>query len=156
MPGSSLDLTNGFDFEKISDRRRAWQIIEKDNPLLVIGSPPCTYFSVLNELNKHLHRDNAAWMHKYEEHLRKAKQHVQFCTEVYQHQIRKNRYFLHEHPWQAKSWKMPCIEKLEAMNGVERVRMDMCEFGMDSHIGPRGGPRGPVLKPTGMLTNSHC
>ena len=32
----------------------------------------------------------------------------------------------------------------------------MCQFGMTSHRDKKGGPIGPVLKPTGMLTNSWC
>ena len=43
-PGASLDLTNGYDFDDPQDRRRAWKIVEKDKPLLLVGSPPCTYF----------------------------------------------------------------------------------------------------------------
>ena len=51
---------------------------------------------------------------------------------------------------------MDCIEEVERMPGVERVRLDMCQYGMKSHIHSRGGPLGPVLKPTGMLTDSYC
>ena len=40
------------------------------------------------------------------------------------------------------------------MPGVERVRLDMCQYGMTSHWRHRGGELGPVMKPTGMLTNS--
>ena len=53
-PGCSLDVTNGFDFDTAADRQRAWDVVKRDEPLLVIGSPPCTYFSMLMELNKHL------------------------------------------------------------------------------------------------------
>ena len=31
-PGASLDLTNGFDFDTYEDRKRAWDIVEKDEP----------------------------------------------------------------------------------------------------------------------------
>ena len=55
-PGSSLDLSNGFDFDTHQDRQRACEIVHRDIPLLIIGSPPCTYFSMLNELNKHMNR----------------------------------------------------------------------------------------------------
>ena len=57
-PGCSLDLANGFDFDTAADRKRAWDTVHRDEPLLLIGSPPCTYFSVLNELNKHLNRNH--------------------------------------------------------------------------------------------------
>ena len=42
-PGSSLDLTNGWDFTKPEHRRAAWKKIKDEDPYLVIGSPPCTF-----------------------------------------------------------------------------------------------------------------
>ena len=51
-PGMSMDIKSGFDFDKKSDRDRCWDAIKKDKPSLVIGSPPCTLFSKLQELNK--------------------------------------------------------------------------------------------------------
>ena len=57
-PGSSMDLTNGYDFDTEADRSRAERIIDEEKPMLVIGSPPCTFFSVLQELNKWLNKDS--------------------------------------------------------------------------------------------------
>ena len=82
-PGSSLDLTNGFDFDTALDRERAWMIVRRDQPLLIIGSPPCTYFSALNELNKYIYRNDAAWMQRFDDNLNKAKRHVRFCCLIY-------------------------------------------------------------------------
>ena len=65
-PGCSLDLTNGFDFDTAADRKRAWDIVHCDEPLLLIGSPPCTYFSVLNQSNKHLNRNNPVWIRRFD------------------------------------------------------------------------------------------
>ena len=31
-PGCSLDLTNGYDFDKAADRERAWEMINRDKP----------------------------------------------------------------------------------------------------------------------------
>lgn len=99
--GASLDLTNGFDFDTYDDRKRAWDIVEQDEPLLVIGSPPRTYVSALQELNKHLYGGDARWIQKFDDNLRKAKRHVAFCCKIYVHQAKNNRYFLHEHTWLA-------------------------------------------------------
>ena len=38
----SLDLTNGFVFNVLGDRLRAWDVVNRDEPLRMIGSPPCT------------------------------------------------------------------------------------------------------------------
>ena len=57
-PGHSLDLTNGWDFSKPEDRRRAWKLLKQSTPYVVVGSPPCTLFSMLQELNLHIHKDD--------------------------------------------------------------------------------------------------
>ena len=100
--GCSIDLTNGFDFDTAVGSARAWAIIQRDHPLLVIGSPPCTYFSMLNELNKHLHRGDPAWLQRFDQNLEKFERHVRFCCSIYEHRLRQGRYFLHEHPWLAR------------------------------------------------------
>ena len=41
-PGSSLDLTNGWDFEIPEHRQKAWALVKKTSPFVIIGSPPCT------------------------------------------------------------------------------------------------------------------
>ena len=51
VPGYSLDLTNGWDFTSEADRKRAWKCIKETKPYMLIGSPPCTMFSMLQELN---------------------------------------------------------------------------------------------------------
>ena len=121
--------------------------------MLVIGSPPCTYFSRLQELNKHMYRNDEAWMRKFEENIEQAKRYVRFCIKIYNHQRANGRYFLHEHPWLATSWMLPEMEKLAAEEGVQCVRTDMCQFGMTSRTAGIGSPLGHVLKPIGFLTN---
>ena len=95
-------------------------------------------------------------MLKFAELLEQAKRYVKFCTEVYEYQRSHGRYFLHEHPWLATSWHMDEILKIEKMPGTFKVQTHMCQFGMVSRIGGVGSELGPVLKPTGFLTNSAC
>ena len=78
-PGCSLDLTNGYDFDKDADLERGWEIIKRDTPNTVIGSPPCTYLSAVQELNKCLYKDDPVWMEKLDDNSRKAKRHVRWC-----------------------------------------------------------------------------
>ena len=47
--GSSMDLLTGWNFELKADRDRAIQMIEEEDPMLGIGSPPCTYISMQME-----------------------------------------------------------------------------------------------------------
>ena len=39
-PGESMDIKSGYDFDKLADRTKCWDSIIRDEPLLVIGSPP--------------------------------------------------------------------------------------------------------------------
>ena len=88
--------------------------------------------------------------------MEQAKRYVRFCTRIYEHQRRNGRYFLHEHPWLATSWTMSEIDRLLAHDDVMKVQTHMCQFGMTSRIGGVGSELGPVLKPTGFMTNSPC
>ena len=49
VAGACLDITDGWDFDKAEDSR-AWREIKRTQPYLIIGSPPRTLFSQLQEL----------------------------------------------------------------------------------------------------------
>ena len=76
VAGASLDLTNGDDFDNKEDQERAWKIVRRDKPALLIGSPPCTSFSMLQKLNIAVHGNNGDWMRKLGE-KEQAIRHVQ-------------------------------------------------------------------------------
>ena len=78
-PGSSLDLTNGWNFSKSEHRRRAWLKIKEEDPYCVIGSPPCTMFSMLQELIKAVKKDDLEWQRKHKELVEEATVHINFC-----------------------------------------------------------------------------
>ena len=110
--GSSFDLRNGWDFNVAEHRRKAWSKIKDESPYMLIGSPPCTYFSMLQELNVAVHGHKPEWKAKFDEEVRKAKIHVEFCCILYREQLRNGRHFLHEHPWSARSWGLPCVQDI--------------------------------------------
>ena len=85
-PGCAMDVRNGFDFDTYADRKRASQWIDDNDPDLVIGSPPCTYFSRLQELCKHMFKDDPEWQRRFQENLEGAKRHVRFCCQLYEKQ----------------------------------------------------------------------
>ena len=97
--GSSMDIKSGYDFDKAEDRKRCWEAATKDEPKLVIGSPPYTMFSRLQELNKFMYKNDREWMQRFEELLGQTKRYVKFCASIYEHQRAHGRYFLHGHPW---------------------------------------------------------
>ena len=73
-----MDSTTGFDFTKEADRQLAWKRVKEETPFVLIGSPPCTYFSMLQELNI-----ATGWMENFEAEREKAKRHVTFCCCLY-------------------------------------------------------------------------
>ena len=83
VPGSSLDLRTGWNFELESHRRKAWGLLHRTQPYVVIGSPPCTFFSQLQEINKHVHRDDPLWMKNFEEGKKVATRHIDFCISIF-------------------------------------------------------------------------
>ena len=113
------------------------------------------FFSRLQELNKHMYRNDASWMARFHDNFEQAKRYVRFCTKIYKHQRDQGRYLLHEHPWLATSWVLPEVAEIMEFEDVQRVRTDMCQIGMTSRTGGVGSALGQVLKPTGFLTNSN-
>ncbi len=54
--GSTFDLRadaqgRSWNFTLKEDRARARKQIETEKPFLIVGSPPCTYFSILTQSN---------------------------------------------------------------------------------------------------------
>ena len=51
--GTAFDLKTGWDFSWQRDRRRAVGHIVREDPWLIVGSPPCAMFGMLQHLNIH-------------------------------------------------------------------------------------------------------
>ena len=76
VPGPALDLQTGYNFSRHADRKKAIDLINSEEPELVTLSPPCTEFSRLQALNRHIHGEEYE-----EEHDRmkaEAVKHVEF------------------------------------------------------------------------------
>ena len=152
-PGWSLDLTTNdpetgeaWDLGDGKVRTKVVKLIQEGKPYMLVCSPMCTAFSAIQALNAD-RRDPAVVRRE----LEGAKDHVRWVMKIRTLQLREGRYFLFEHPRSATSWKMPEVEKVAGMDGVEKVRTDMCRFGMQSKD-EQG--IGLVKKSTTMMTNS--
>ena len=55
----------------------------------------------------------------------------------------------------ATSWFLPDIREIQGYDDVQRVRTDMCQFGMTSRTGGIGSALRLVVKPTGFFINSR-
>ena len=132
-PGTSFDLTNGWDFTKDEHKNKAWQRVKEEDPMLIIGFPPCTLFSALYNLVINQHKHDERWLAEYELALEQAKEHVAFCCALYKYQLGRGKHDLHEHPWSASSWKLEQIQELLRDPRTTLVKADMCRFGMETH-----------------------
>ena len=87
--------------------------------------------------------------------MKEALNHLHVSCEMYRKQYDAGRWFLHEAPWSATSWKDPEVQELLSRKGVRIVRGPMCRWGMVS-TDKRGLPvpgTGFVWKETGWMTN---
>jgi hypothetical protein len=153
IPGMALDLSvvdpddgKPWDFNDPQKRSKALKRVFTERSLLLIGSPMCSSFSRLQNLN---------WGRMDPEEVERVKsygrKHLRFACKLYALQHELNLYFLHEHPASARSWEEPCVKKLMELTKVTRVVSDMCVYGMEQED---TGGRALVKKPTAFMTNA--
>ena len=104
VAGDSFDLRDGYDLADEKTQALVIDRVRRTEPTIVIGSPPCTLFSRLQQLNLHVH--GPEWAVKFEVEKKKAAAHIVFCLKVLQLQRARGAYFLFEHPESADSWNL--------------------------------------------------
>ena len=114
-------------FSRRRKRIKARRLLREQKPYMLIGSPMCRAFSTWQHLNRAKSNDKAAMDAAYEA----AKVHISFVVSLYRDQIEGNRYFLHEHPAGASSWRLPVVEELLQVPGVQRINGDQCQYGAE-------------------------
>ena len=112
-------------------------------PMILIGTPMCTEFSSWQYLNRQS-KDPAETHRDYV----RAMVHLRFMMELYEDQITRGRYFLHEHPAYATSWDEACVAEIRESEHVSTVIGDRCQYGQSAKDGA------PVKKPTRWMSNS--
>ena len=138
------------DLTRDSVRQQVRKDIEKEDPLILLGAPPCTVFSPMQNINQK-HHIGDAWEKKKQDGMDL----LLFATQCYWDQIERGMFFLHEHPATASSWGLNALQELEAYPGVHVVTADMCRWGMrvrDEIPEDQGQPY-LVKKPTKWMTN---
>ena len=82
----------------------------------------CTAFSTWQRINNKF-RDPVT----VKGELKRAKQHLEFCVELYREQAKAGRYFLHEHPAYASSWQTDIMESIMKYERVVKATADQCQ-----------------------------
>ena len=149
MDLTRLDPKTGraWDLSDVRVQSRVIKMISEGKPLFVIGSPPCTAFSSLQNLNAKKRDPRVVQQEKAA-----GERHMEFCMRIYRMQIDGKRFFIHEHPNTATSWKMASMVELLAAPGVDQAVVDMCQFGLTAEV---GGQECPVQKRTKIVSNSR-
>ena len=148
QPMSRLIKGVAFDLQGHDEEGVPWDI-EELQPDLIIGCPPCGPYSSLQNLNNKRHMSDEEW-HRMEV---EGDVHLEFCCELYRDQHAKGKWFVHEHPLTARSWKRACVQGVLDLDGVRLVPGDMCAHNMTSFD---AGGEGLVLKPTQYMVNGSC
>ena len=115
LPGTIIDMSIDpeEDMRVETYRTQARHDIAIADPLIVLGAPPCTVFSSMQNINQK-HHGTPEWQRRYEEGLTL----LQFSVGVYWDQISRGKFFLHEHPATAPSWDLSIIRELAEHPGV--------------------------------------
>ena len=110
--GASFDLKTGWDLHRPEHRAAVLEYLKKAKPKVVIGSPPCTMFSRLQNMN--------GWTEERQQQRRRDLILLRFAAKVYRMQTEAGRYYVHEHPATASSWSEREILNLARQETWER------------------------------------
>ena len=153
--GFSMDLREvdpddgqPWDFTVHEKREKARRRLMEEEPILLVGCPPCSSFSRLQQLSWHKRPPE-----DYEAMVQEGLTHHRFVYELYELQRSGGRYFLHETPDNTWSLQTDFAQDLIGQEGVHKVCGDMCMYGMTSR--DMWG-EAPARKPTAWITNSQC
>ena len=155
MPGLAMDITvlddegEPWDFNLEKKKTKALAKIREEKPLFLIGSPVCTAWCSWQALNA-TRRDPEV----VKQDLRMARAHLDFVVQLYREQIDGGRFFLHEHPDGASSWKEDVIQDILKVPGVCHTTADQCQYGQEVQHGEFRGQ--PIRKRTGFMSNAPC
>ncbi len=154
-PGVAVDLEelkpggeDFWDLDRQGDVEEVEKLIDLEEPRLLTGSPPCEAFSRLLNISKHRRSPEAIQNQK---DVGRRRLHV--AIKFYRKQHEAGRYFLHEHPDSAESWKDGEMMNLMDVEGVYVVKGPMCRWEMQAT--DRRGLQGTgyVKKMTRWVTN---
>ena len=90
-PGSAMDLATGYNFSDSKDQQRAWKVLHKESPHLVMLSPPCTARSKIRAISD-CKRDPEIVAAEREA----TRKHMEFAAKIAKHQYRAGKGFLLE------------------------------------------------------------
>jgi len=151
IPGQAFDLELGNDLLKLGARREVRRYVQDVKPGLVVISPPCTMFSIMQNMNqKRNRRRGQAHARFVFQKLCEAKVLLRFGEEIAETVMSYGGIFVFEHPLTSKAWEEPELQRLMLKDSIFLARGDQCCFGLRALNGKF------YKKPTGWCTNSEA
>ena len=142
IQGEAFDLTLGHDLLKPCFRDEVLRYLMEVKPGLVIISPPCTLFTLLQNMN--INKNTR----RYLQRLRDAKRLLRLAAKIMRLVMSYGGCFVFESPLTARTWLETEVQQLMDLDEVILVAADQCRFDLRSLDG------NSHKKPTGFLTNS--
>ena len=143
VKGQSFDLELGTDLLEPRNQEMVLEYLNYVQPGLTAISPPCTLFTILQNLN------HARRTEEYLQRLRWAKELLRFATKVALLVMSYGGKFLLENPLTSKAWQEKYLNELMMDERVHLAVADQCMYGLTSI------QEAPQRKPTGFTTNSE-
>lgn len=142
----SFDLITGYDLLSADGRARALKLQDRHRPFFTMLSAPCTMYSPMQNAKP---RQNECSHQKTQ--IRRSPLHAGLFNSmlIAQRQMAKKRFFAHEHPQKATSWKRQSVQDIAEQEGVMKVSFDQCCVNLKTPISQK-----PLQKRTTRLTNS--
>ena len=131
-------------------REAAGEYVRKVKPKLVIGSPGCTMFRSLQNMNKKY------WSPEKKVKYMEAVEHIKFVVKLYRKQAEGGRWFLHEHPAGASSWDLEEMAKLAKEVDVKIKIADQCMYGLKTWSKDKKIQDMAAKKSTKFMTNCEA
>ena len=149
LAGQAFDLELGHDVFKSETQIEIRNYLKRVKPGLLVVSPRCTHFSVMQNMN--LGRKTPEAMRKYLQELRKSKVLLRFAVEMIMIVLEYGGVFVFEQPVTSKAWQDRWMARLLERDDVLLVQGDQCMYGLKETT--IDGEK-YYKKPTGWMTNS--
>ena len=149
LAGQAFDLELGHDVLKRETQTEIRDYLKRVKPGLLVVSPRCTHFSVMQNMN--LGRKTPEAMRQFLQDLRKSKVLLRFAVEMIELVIDYGGVFLFEQPVTSKAWQERWMDRLLKRDGVKLAQCDQCMYDL---MEKTDDIKKYYRKPTGWMTNS--
>lgn len=150
LPGQAFDLELGHDALKSGVQCEIRNYIKRVKPGLLVVSPRCTHFSIMQNMN--LGRKTPEAMRLFLQELRKSKVLLRFAVEMIELVIEYGGVFVFEQPLTSRAWQDQAVRRLLQRDDVRLAQGDQCMYGL-KEVTDDGEKY--YKKPTGWMTNSE-